>query len=1520
MQNMNINWNSIRPLNGSQATGFEELCAQLARAESPADSFFIRKGTPDAGVECFCIHPDKSEWGWQAKYFDSLGDSQWSQLNSSVKTVLEKHPNLVRYFICIPLDRPDARIEGRRSTMQRWSEHVDKWTEWATKLGRTIEFIWWGNSELLERLSHTEHTGRLYFWFGKKGFDTSWFQARLTEALATAGPRYTPEAHVELPIGRDLSLFGRTDDSIDCVKALAQEIRKELSHFQYLKESDDGSYQPVSKDVTLRVGKAVLQAFAEIENLSAGEILFKPVIEKIELAITSISDSEDQLNSKAQEYNKPDQPEHRKHSRNNNPYWNEYGYLFKLRRGLQTALEQVVHADSISNNSLLILNGAAGTGKTHLLCDFAQTQINSGSPTVLLMGQRFITSDSPWVQILQQTDLSEVSADEFIGALEAAAQASKKRALLIIDAINEGQGRKIWPANLNAFLTTVQSSPWIGVLLSVRSTYEDVILPEDVQEKGFRLTHRGFHGNEYNATKTFFSYYGLEWTSTPIIQPEFSNPLFLKTVCRGLRDDGYQRLPRGFYGLSAAFDLYLSTVNKRLSTNLDFNPQDNLVLQALEKVICNWDNPTDRRILRNDAEKVVNELLPNREYGRSLYRGMVDEGVLIEEMFINKNARKEAVYISYERFADHLLTRHLLETFFDAKNAEKSFEDGAGLAFIRDGKQYIAPGLMEAFCIQLSEQTGKELPDIVPELLNRWGIGEVFRQSIIWRDPKAVSQKTRDIFNKLIKTDHDKHDTIDMLLTVATIEEHPLNAEHLNHRLREDLMPDRDSWWSTYLHRAWGSEGPVDRLVDWAKRVTPNDKLPDSLVELCATTLAWFFSTPNRYLRDHATKALVSLLSGRLSATERLITKFADVDDPYVLERVYAVAYGVTMRSSDVDSIGVLATKVYSLVFADNQPVAHILLRDYARGVIERALYLGADIDIDEQLVRPHYNSTWPDIPSEEDVKQYKADRKKGAFDSGELEWGKNRIYYSVMGDDFARYVIGTNSSTESREWLSLRHDDEPWLSSDEQIEMLLSAADPISRQRWDEYKRTEEEYRIAATGDRIQVIQNFGDETEIKKSKAHANAERALNEALKSFAATLPDTQLPVINQALDQRSIWGNEGPPRFDLKKIQRYILRRVFDLGWTVNRFGQFDRYEAHSHGRDAAKAERMGKKYQWIAYHEILAFLSDHYRYEKQNEGCDTYQGPWQDFFRDIDPSCTVVEKRGGTSWDGHNASWWGSTPYEKWGNGVSHQEWITSEEDLPYIEPFLKSENPANKTRWVNLNGYFLWQQPFPADVDSSSEDRREIFYMQTGYFVKKDDISTLMLWAEGVDFWGRWMPDPADSSQMFLGEYGWSPVYKFFDSPYYGGSHWKTPDHNCPASVRVASEEFLSKSSGFDCSVKDSYTLQVPIFDLIEKTGLQWSGVDANFVDGNGELACFDPTVQEDGPSSILVREDLLQEYLSEQGLVLFWILIGEKRVLSQNHSEFHGAQRITGAFMYDGGNLTGFKNHLIEEARIRS
>ena len=78
----------------------------------------------------------------------------------------------------------------------------------------TVDFVYWGGHELLERLSRCEHAGRARFWFGSPAMDPDWFAQRLDEAVASAGPRHTPELHVGLPIAGEFEAFGgRTGSS-----------------------------------------------------------------------------------------------------------------------------------------------------------------------------------------------------------------------------------------------------------------------------------------------------------------------------------------------------------------------------------------------------------------------------------------------------------------------------------------------------------------------------------------------------------------------------------------------------------------------------------------------------------------------------------------------------------------------------------------------------------------------------------------------------------------------------------------------------------------------------------------------------------------------------------------------------------------------------------------------------------------------------------------------------------------------------------------------------------------------------------------------------------------------------------------------------------------------------------------------------------------------------------------------------------------------------------------------------------
>src|SRR4029450_7185245 len=86
----------------------------------------------------------------------------------------------------------------------------------------------------------------------------------------------------------------------------------------------------------------------------------------------------------------------------------------------------------LSNLPTLLLVAEAGRGKTHLFCDVAQHRMQGGMATMLLIGGE-CNHDVAWAQMTGLLVLS-CTREEFLGALEAAAQAYHTRAVILIDA------------------------------------------------------------------------------------------------------------------------------------------------------------------------------------------------------------------------------------------------------------------------------------------------------------------------------------------------------------------------------------------------------------------------------------------------------------------------------------------------------------------------------------------------------------------------------------------------------------------------------------------------------------------------------------------------------------------------------------------------------------------------------------------------------------------------------------------------------------------------------------------------------------------------------------------------------------------------------------------------------------------------------------------------------------------------------------------------------------------------------
>ena len=344
-----------------------------------------------------------------------------------------------------------------------------------------------------------------------------------------------------------------------------------------------------------------------------------------------------------------------------------------------------------------------------------------------------------------------------------------------------------------------------------------------------------------------------------------------------------------------------------------------------------------------------------------------------------------------------------------------------------------------------------------------------------------------------------------------------------------------------------------------------------------------------------------------------------------------------------------------------------------------------------------------------------------------------------------------------------------------------------------------------------------------------------------------------------------------------------------------------------------KPERIGKKYQWIAYHEILAYISDHYQYRARYDDArprNSYRGAWQLYVRDIDPSSVftgVIPDRGRTA---NCVNRWRHETAIASVDELSHERWLEQEFDIPDREQQLRFTDLERGGTWVKLQGSAEWRSPTEPGYERCEVDQREIWLNAYGYFIDATAVDQFISWSKTVDFWNRWMPEPLDAYPLFFGELGWSFAFEAILGDSLESQTPRPPQgERCPVPLQSAAFEFVAEAGGYDCSVVEGHQFYRLNSRLVEAMTLRWTGHGADFVNEERTLVAFDRSAHGTGSSALLVREENLASFLSETRSALVWAIVGEKRafVPGDLSKSWAGSLRLTGASVYGPERLTG-------------
>lgn len=360
---------------------------------------------------------------------------------------------------------------------------------------------------------------------------------------------------------------------------------------------------------------------------------------------------------------------------------------------------------------------------------------------------------------------------------------------------------------------------------------------------------------------------------------------------------------------------------------------------------------------------------------------------------------------------------------------------------------------------------------------------------------------------------------------------------------------------------------------------------------------------------------------------------------------------------------------------------------------------------------------------------------------------------------------------------------------------------------------------------------------------------------------------------------------------------------------MEKHGSFDRdVNAHLYSRDAKKAERIGKKYQWIAYHEFLGLIADRFEFGNHIWGDRDrkYEGPWQIYGRDIDPSCVLRDIPGGEKTDD---SWWLAHDAYKWLPDEPKGAWIKLVDDLPDAEPLIGVSNPEDSTEWLVLQSYPEWREPVPAYEDDFGISRRWLWYQIRSFVVQSAKADEAFSWLSNQHFWGRIMPENPEHSGVFLGEFYWAPAERSHDPVFdpekeegHRLSGLRTP-------LIFTSGTYHSGMNSFDCSSDQTFQLFLPGAWIVDKMKLRWNGKEGQFFDAAGELVALDPAVRFPGPNSLLIRKRAFLKFLKSEGYEILWFLLGAKQTLGgyAGPKDWPGELQISGAFRVQDDKVVG-------------
>lgn len=952
---------------------FEDLSRQLFTYEFLSQNKkhkYVHSNPNNPGIESEPILDEENDRyiGYQAKFFDK--DANYNQIKESAEKAVKHYKGRldVIYLFC---------NKALTTTCDGYKD-IEKMLSDANIVLQPIT-----DTTILDLVRKYPFLGKYYF--DDHNISHEWFVNRASITVDILGERFNAEFNVDTEASRDLSIFLQDRYALDYYNGKKRNLIEEVASLRW-KFDDMYKYARKLSEFVISIPDVNSESICDVEKWQ----------EMISTAFENdINEIEAKLADAQNEYEKIKNRDKNKETR-----LKIYIEKLKQLKELFYWLELPEIERNLLNKKFLVVEGKAGMGKTQLFANETISLLDANEDALLIIGSDCLSDINIFEQLKNNLRLN-LDFEGLIDILDVIGEINGKTVPILIDALNESWKPQLWKSVLPILYKKVSEKNNVRLAISFRSEYQDVILPERFLESDnvVQIEHRGFRDNLFEASKQFLAYYGIPFTPLHMFTADIYNPLFLTLYCKTYQGDEAE--------LPVLYERILKNANNKVHMNLKkaiesagYDETENLVFPVIEAISKMTLSSGRRHFEKSEIESLeiwtTLGLAP-----RSFITQLLRENILHDY----ESGGKTYVYFSFDQMNDYFSAKTILSMLQTEEEIKKYVHEYVLDIANGEVRNWGGKDLFVHVCALYATKFRKEcidIIDVIDDESDRMDLFRAYIESFEWRSEIYLNiSELLELCNRYFI---EPAVLWNSFINNSVKQNHLLNADNLYKVLKQYSVSKRDYLWTIFINGKTTDNDRIAQLIEIYNKGEVLEVSDKEQIRLLLILFSWVLTSSNRWLRDTTSKAMIEILKNHFEYTEYLLNLFSDVNDPYIIQRLYGIAFGACVKrnSENKEIFKSLVEFVFKDIFDKDMVYPDILLRDYARLIIERYLieYPDEEKDYEIEKIKPSYKSM--PIPDIEDQKYQDKDFKKGLF------FIQHSMQFEGIGmyGDFGRYVF----------------------------------------------------------------------------------------------------------------------------------------------------------------------------------------------------------------------------------------------------------------------------------------------------------------------------------------------------------------------------------------------------------------------------------------------------------------------------------------------------------------------------------